>query len=125
MVKLTHFDFWANEPERAARFYEDLFGWKTQKFEEPAEYWMINIPGETENSGLDGGISRRDKPVEGVQPTSMLMYFTVDNVDNYSKKVKELGGQVLSDKIEVTGYGFILTCADTEGNQFAIWEDIK
>jgi hypothetical protein len=125
MGKLEHFEIPANDPDRASAFCEKLFGWKIQKVDEPSEYWIIDTSDNKGKTAVGGGIYRKEKPTEGVQPTSMLLYFTVDNLNESSKKVKELGGQLLSDKIEVTGMGNLYTCADTEGNQFAIWEDIK
>lgn len=124
MATITHFDLQANDPERAVKFYENLFGWTSQKFEEPAEYWMLNIPGVTEKTGLSGGIYRSRSKMEGVQNSSILCYFSVENIDEHAEKVKKLGGQLLGEKIEVTGIGYMYNCADTEGNVFALWEDI-
>ena len=50
---------------------------------------------------------------------------SVPSVDEYSNKVKELGGKVLLPKTEIIGYGFFAVCMDTENNAFALWESKK
>jgi predicted enzyme related to lactoylglutathione lyase len=51
-----------------------------------------------------------------------LNYIGVSSIDEYSKKVKELGGKVVMPKTKITGYGFFAVCIDTENNAFTLWE---
>ena len=41
MPRPCHFDLTADEPERAMKFYKDVFGWKFEKWDGPMEYWMV------------------------------------------------------------------------------------
>ena len=61
------------------------------------------------------------KRQEPQQPN--LNYISVPSIDEYSKKVNELGGKVVMPKTEITGYGFFAVCIDTENNAFALWEN--
>jgi predicted enzyme related to lactoylglutathione lyase len=38
MPRAEHFEISANEPEKAAAFYENVFGWKVTKRGGPVEY---------------------------------------------------------------------------------------
>ena len=49
-------------------------------------------------------------------------YFGVKSLDEYSSKVKKLGGKVIAPKHTVPGMGYFALCIDTENNAFAIWE---
>ena len=53
---------------------------------------------------------RLDKETASQQPN--LNYISVSSIDEYSKKVKELGGKVIMPKTEITGYGFFAVCID-------------
>jgi predicted enzyme related to lactoylglutathione lyase len=42
-----------------------------------------------------------------------LNYINVPSIDEYSTKVKELGGKIVLPKTEITDYGFFAVCIDT------------
>ena len=73
-----------------------------------------------EKTSLEGGLIKRQHPQ---QPN--LNYISIPSIDEYSSKVKELGGKVVLPKTEITGYGFFAVCMDTENNAFALWESKK
>ena len=37
MPRVVHFEFAAEDPQRAVKFYERVFGWKIDKWEGPME----------------------------------------------------------------------------------------
>ena len=41
MSRVVHFEIPADDPVRAAKFYEDVFGWKIEKWEGPFDYWLV------------------------------------------------------------------------------------
>ena len=56
MNRVIHFEFGAVDPERAARFYREVFGWNIQKWGEQP-YWLVTTGAKSE-PGIDGGIMR-------------------------------------------------------------------
>lgn len=121
---IVHFEIPADEPERAAKFYRDLFGWQINRWEggEGMEYWMVEtVPtdaaGMPVRQGVNGGLMRRMFP--GQTPVN---YIAVANVDEFVGKAERLGAKVLMGKHPVPGMGWFAQLADTEGNVFAIWE---
>jgi predicted enzyme related to lactoylglutathione lyase len=115
---IVHFEIPADDIDRARKFYSALFGWKIEKFPGEMEYWMIATSGDfNDKTSLGGGLMKRKDPH---QPN--LNYIGVNSVDEYSKKVNELGGKVVIPKTEIPGYGFFAVCSDTENNAFALWE---
>ena len=60
MPRVIHFEIHADEPERAIRFYNSVFGWEFTKFPNAiTEYWVVKT-GESSQPGIDGGLLRRD-----------------------------------------------------------------
>jgi uncharacterized protein len=128
---IVHFEIPADDVERARKFYSILFGWKIEKMEvkkdgETMDYWVIstssrgNSNEEKSSPSLEGGLIKRQHPQ---QPN--LNYISVPSIDEYSNKVKELGGKIVLPKTEITDYGFFAVCIDTENNAFALWESKK
>jgi len=116
LPRVTHFEISASDPDRAIRFYEKVFNWKIVKWEGPVEYWLITT-GKEDEQGIDGGLSRRTE--EG--PTTVNT-IEVTNIDEYVKKVEDIGGTITSPKHPVPGIGWMAYFKDPEGNVFGIME---
>ena len=41
MSRVIHFELTADDPERATRFYQEVFGWQSNKWDGPQDYWLI------------------------------------------------------------------------------------
>ena len=114
MPRIVHFDIPSDNPERAQKFYQDVFGWEFAKWDGPMEYWVVKT-GENGTPGINGGLARR-------MPGQIGMINTIDipSIDEYIIKIQSNGGQVLVPKMEIPGVGHYATCMDTEGNIFGI-----
>ena len=116
MSRVIHFDLSADNPERAARFYRSVFGWKVEKWQGPSDYWLITTGDETE-PGITGGVAARMKPND-----TTAVVFDVASVDEYSEKVKLSGGEIREKKQIIPGVGYLVMCKDTDGNTFGIMQ---
>jgi predicted enzyme related to lactoylglutathione lyase len=121
---IVHFEIPADQPERAAKFYRELFGWKINKWENPGgmEYWMVEtVPtdaqGQPVRQGVNGGLMPRMFP--GQAPVN---YVAVDDLDTAVAKAEKLGAKVLVKRQPVPGMGYFSQLSDTEGNVFAVWQ---
>lgn len=118
---IIHFEIPANDVEKIRKFYVDLFGWKIDKLPN-MEYSIIstvpmNEKGNLIRPGVNGGLYKKDMPQQ--QPVN---YISVESVDEYSKKVTDLGGQIVVKKTEIPGMGWFAIAVDPEGNVFGIFE---
>lgn len=121
MPKIIHFDISADDVVRAKNFYHDLFGWKTEKFSGPTEYYLVDTIDEKGERGITGGIAKREKPYQKI-----TNFIEVSLIDEYIEKVKKLGGEVVEPKTQIPTIGWIAGCKDTEGNIFGLIElDVK
>lgn len=68
MNRVIHFELGAEQPERAAKFYGDAFGWKFEKWAGPVDYWLI-MTGPSDQPGIDGGMSSRREQSENAVNT--------------------------------------------------------
>ncbi len=115
-ASIVWFEIPADEPERASKFYNGLFGWKINPM--PAaikDYWHIDTGGN--DASPDGGLMKRMHPQQQI-----TQYVLVPSVTRYATKVEKLGGKVCVPKTAVPGMGYFVICQDTENNTFAIWE---
>jgi predicted enzyme related to lactoylglutathione lyase len=117
MPRPIHFDLTVDNPERAMKFYKDIFGWKFEKWNGPMEYWMVTT-GDEKEPGINGGLSKR-----GESSMPNMNTIGVSSVDKFSKMVQDEGGKVLMPKSPIPGIGWFATCQDTEGNTFGIIEE--
>jgi predicted enzyme related to lactoylglutathione lyase len=124
---IVNFEIPANDLQKIRKFYSDLFGWKIEKMDTSGadasmEYYVIaTVPldekGNPIRPGVFGGLYKKQMPEQ--EPVN---YISVESVDEYSKKVAALGGQIVVPKMEIKGMGWFALALDPEGNQFGIFE---
>ena len=120
MPTVVHFDIATDDPQRAKKFYESLFGWKMESPPGMTDYFLIETEDLYGNKGIGGGLGKRGDPYQKI-----TSYIGVNSIDEYCKKVEYLGGTIVHPKMAVPGWGYLATCMDTEGNIFGIWQEDK
>jgi predicted enzyme related to lactoylglutathione lyase len=118
MSKAMRFLLYADDLERAARFYTEVLGWEMKKA--PAElggdnHWFITA-GPEDEPGLDGDLEKR------VSNRTTVNHFRIPSYKETLEKIVRAGGKVLSEEPmgEMGNHAF---CQDTEGNVFGVmWE---
>jgi predicted enzyme related to lactoylglutathione lyase len=114
MTGFVHVDISADDPERAGRFYNKVFGWSVTRLEGPTPYWLVTPP---DGSGPGAGIAKRDEPWQSVTPT-----IDVPSADEAAAKIVQQGGTIVVPKTNIPGVGQLVTFKDTEGNVLAALE---
>jgi predicted enzyme related to lactoylglutathione lyase len=113
MGRVVHFEIPSADPEKASGFYRDLFGWQIQDAGVGMPYFLAKT-GE-EEPGIDGAIMGNDGTAKTVVNT-----IGVESLDTTLAKVKELGGQVVTDIMPIPGVGTFAYCKDLDGNLFGV-----
>jgi hypothetical protein len=98
-------------------FYGDLFGWEAP---------------EPENAEQTGGYriaTVRGKPVAGLmplmeegQPSAWSTYVSVTDADEVASKVRDAGGQVIAEPMDVMDLGRMALFVDPTGAFFGVWQ---
>lgn len=131
MNKVIHFEVQADNPERAAKFYKDVFGWKAEEWVVPGvqmkdenRYWLVTT-GPDNEPGINGGLMfrRGPAPVEGQPVNAFVCTMGVTILDESINKVLKAGGIITVPKMAVKGIGWLAYCKDTEGNIFGMMQD--
>ena len=114
MSRVVHFEIPADNPERAVKFYENVFEWKIEKWDQ-FDYWLVTT-GEDSEPGINGAILPKDF-------SSMVRdVISVASYDEFTEKIEKSGGKILSKKMTVPELGITGMFQDTEGNILGIIE---
>ena len=98
------------DPAAAARFYGQLFGWKTEAMDMGNGPYHVVKVGETSVGGIMGL-----PPNAPPMPPHWGCYVTVDDVDAVVAQAGSLGGGVLVPPMEVPGVGRMAVIRDPQG----------
>ena len=117
MSRVIHFEIHAENPERALKFYQGVFGWQFQKWAGPMDYWLITT-GPDSDKGINGGMVRRmgPPPTEGQAVNAYACTIQITAIDEYIKKIVAAGGTIALPKMPIPGIGWLAYFKDTEGN---------
>ncbi|MES2225858.1 MAG: VOC family protein [Patescibacteria group bacterium] len=129
MNRPTHFEIQAEDLERAAKFYRDVFGWSIEKWEAPGmEYWMImTAPKDSSDAGINGGLLKRSAktPPHEFGTNAYVCTVEVENFDATAQKILAGGGIVAMPKFAMAGMAWQGYFLDTEGNTFGLHQTDK
>ena len=122
MARVVHFEIHADDPERAVKFYSDLFGWKLTRWGGPMEYWLV-VTGSDGTPGINGGLMKRQHPLGGNDGViAYVCTVDVDDLDRDVAKAQQLGGALALPKMPVPGVGWLAYVKDTEGNVLGLMQ---
>jgi uncharacterized protein len=113
---LTWNDLVTPDPDKAAGFYGELFGWTTDEIPGAGGYRVIRN-GERSN----GGIVRLDPDRMGADtPASWMPYLGHEDVERLVPETDGLGGRVFNGPVQMP-QGTIAVLGDPQGAVFAVW----
>ena len=105
------------DPEAAARFYGDLFGWEFQ--DRMAQGYFVAQLGGRDVAGIGA------RPDGEPEAPGWNTYVCVDNADDAAARVENAGGRVLSEPFDVSDAGRMGVFADHAGAVFCVWQANK
>jgi predicted enzyme related to lactoylglutathione lyase len=112
----VHFEIPTENPDRAIAFYSGVLGWKFQKWDGPAEYWLI-MTGADGEPGINGGMLRRRDPGQPCVNT-----VGVADLDATLNAVAQHGGACVVPRMPIPGVGWLAYCKDTDGHIFGLMQ---
>jgi uncharacterized protein len=113
---IVHIEIPTKNGKASGEFYEKLFGWHIER-DEQMDYTMWDP-----HEGPGGGFS----PVgENVKPGDVLIYVNSEDIETDLKRVAELGGTVLQEKMEIPTIGWFGIFKDPTGNMIALYTSMN
>jgi predicted enzyme related to lactoylglutathione lyase len=122
MNRVVHFEIQAEDPDRAMKFYKDVFGWSFTKWGEQ-EYWMVmTAEKESKEPGINGGLLPRPAkmPPKECGTNAFTCTVQVENFDETAKKIEAAGGLIAMPKFAILKMAWQGYFLDTEGNTFGV-----
>lgn len=121
---VVHFEIYADDPEKLAKFYSSLFDWVIEPVP-GMEYRMVKtvdtdangLP--TQQGGINGGLVKRP---EGYEVRAPVNYINVESLDPAVRRAQDLGARITKPRSAVPGMGWFAMLVDPQGNHFAMWE---
>lgn len=121
MPRVVHFEIHAERPERAIRFYSQLFRWEFTKWTGPEDYWLIKT-GDSSTPGIDGGLIPRAGQPEGRLVNAYVCTIDVPDIDASLAEILRQGGEVVVSRMPVRRVCWLAYARDTEGNLFGLMQ---
>ena len=122
MARVIHFEFLADDPQRATSFWSEAFGWQVHTA--PGQtYWPVTT-GE-DGTGINGAIMARadfSRAAGGSAPSGAICTVQVDALEDAVAAVERAGGRVVVPLRTVPGVGRVAYCVDPEGTVFGVFE---
>ena len=111
----VHCELATHDVAKAKMFYGKLFDWKLEDMPMPeGTYTMIGV-----GEGTGGGIMKHPMPNA---PALWMPYVLVDDIHAATRKVRELGGNVMRDVTEIPDMGWFSIFTDPTGAHLGLWQ---
>jgi uncharacterized protein len=127
MNPVVHFELPYENKVRAAAFYEKAFGWKTEALGAEMGEYVLATTTETDASGptrpgaINGGLFPKKADWPAQHPSVVI---AVDDIAESMRQVRQAGGTVLGDPMDIPGVGAYVSFVDTEGNRVSMLQPI-
>ena len=129
MNPVTHFEMAGEDLERMKKFYEGVFGWKTQQMGPEMGNYVLANTDETDEKGMLKKTNRINggfyKKMDDPQMNAPSVVIAVENLENAIEKVKSSGGSILTDIMPIPGIGRYVSIKDTEGNRVGVLQPLE
>ena len=113
------YELLAPDPEGAARFYKEIFGWthRTEDMGPYGSYYLLSR-GDKDLAGM------MQMPADATGPSQWLPYVRVADVDASAARVTELGGTLYVQPKDIPNVGRFAVCADPTGAAIALYKPL-
>ncbi len=123
MLKATvsHFEIPARDPERAARFYREVFGWSVEPLPWNRPYYKVRGSSEMSSAGregIDGGITEAG---EGLDHPLLMIHVEGEDLESVLARIAAVGGRIDLPPTPVGSMGTWARFRDPEGNLLGLW----
>ena len=123
MNPVVHFEMPAEDRNRMAGFYSDVFGWQAQLFGEEMGNYVTVSTTETDDKGrpkTPGAINGGFFPKSADTSAYPSIVIAVDDIGESMQRVAKAKGKVLGEPVEIPGVGKYVSFIDTEGNRVSL-----
>lgn len=123
MCPVVHFEMPARDRARVAAFYAGAFGWELQQMgEEMGNYLLAttasaDVPGASHRGAIGGGFFAADGGPEPASVSATSVVIAVEQLEPAIERVRQHGGKIHGEAMDIPGVGRFIVFEDTEGNR--------
>ena len=128
MNPVVHFEMPAEDRKRMVKFYSTVFGWQTEQLGPEMGEYVVVITSEVgedhfpkQRGTINGGFYQKTEDLISNHPSVVI---AVDDINDAVKKIKNAGGKVLNEPMDIPGVGSFSSFIDTEGNRLSILQPL-
>ena len=127
MDAVVHFEMPYDDAGRVAAFYKSAFGWNTEQMgPEMGNYVLATTTatdarGPTTPGAINGGFFQRSADMPAQYPSVVI---SVGDIQASMQKVRQAGGTVLGEPMEIPGVGKYVSFTDPEGNRASMLQPL-
>jgi len=129
MNPVVHFEMPAEDIKRMAAFYTSAFGWHTQQLGPEMNNYVVVTTTDTDAAGrptvpgtINGGFYPKEASSQAPIPSVVI---AVNDIQAAIINIKEAGGTVLGEPVQIPGVGWYVSFLDTEGNRSSILQPLN
>jgi predicted enzyme related to lactoylglutathione lyase len=128
MNPVVHFEMPYDDRERMAAFYERAFGWQLQAQGAEMGDYVVATTTETADGRptqpgcINGGFFPRKADWPAQHPSVVI---AVDSITSSMDAVRQAGGTVLGEPMEIPGVGQYVSFVDPEGNRVSLLQPLR
>ena len=127
MDPVVHFEMPYDDASRVTAFYRSAFGWATETLGAEMGHYVLatttatDAKGPTTPGAINGGMFQRRDDMPAQFPSVVI---AVDDIRSSMDKVRQAGGNVLGEPMEIPGVGKYVSFMDTEGNRVSMLQPL-
>lgn len=124
---VVHFEMPYKDAQRVSGFYTKVFGWDMNMLGPEMENYILAGTTEAENmmptkpGAINGGLF----PASDENNRYPLVTIQVEDITKAMEMVKQSGGKVLKEPVEIAGIGMYVAINDTEGNRVSLLQPLQ
>jgi predicted enzyme related to lactoylglutathione lyase len=127
MDPVVHFEMPYDDAARVTAFYRSAFGWNTEALGAEMGHYVLATTTATDANGpttpgaINGGLFKRSADMPAQFPSVVI---AVDDIRKSMDKVRQAGGHVLGEPMEIPGVGKYVSFMDPEGNRVSMLQPL-
>jgi len=128
MNPVVHFELPCDDRERVARFYRQAFGWKMEMLGPEMGNYVLATTAQTDarpdvpRGSINGGIFTRTPDMPPMHPSIVI---GVGDIRAAMQAVRDAGGEVQGEPMDIPGVGQYVSFLDTERNRLSMMQPLQ
>jgi len=120
MNPVVHFELPYENADRAAAFYRAAFGWQTQQLDAAMGNYVVvttataDAKPDAPRGAINGGLYQKKADFPAQYPSVVI---GVEDLEQAMRGVRDAGGKVLGEPMDIPGIGRYVSFLDTENNR--------